>query len=432
MTESTSQQPLASSAKESNQRWFIVAMGTLLQMCIGTVYAWSYFQSLLVRQYPWDNTEVAWVFSLTILCLSLGAIFGGRRLATIGARKLAVTGGIMFGLGYLIGALALSIQSLALLYLGYSVVGGFGIGLAYVTPVATVAKWFPDKKGLATGMVIMGFGLGAMLMSKIFAPILIDVAGGDLAVAFGMLGVLFLVLTVPVASFMREPDSGANEGKSPHTETTQTKNAADADQAEAKAVMTSSQYLITWLVFFCNTTAGIMFIGFQSPMLQEMLSLKDPAMTREVLVAAGATLIAVSSLFNGVGRLFWGSVSDRLGQIQVFRIMLASQIAVFLLLLINSNPWVFGILVCYVLLCYGGGFGTMPSMIANLFGARLMPVLYGTILTAWGAAGIAGPQITALIRDLMPEQSSTYAFITGCVFLGVGLVVSFRLKPAST
>ena len=176
------------SESRTPNRWIVALAGAWLQLFLGTVYAWSYFQNPISEAYGWTNTEVAGAFSLAICFLGLAAAWGGTKLPRYGPRRLAAIGGVLFGAGYLVAAAALRWRSLPLLYLGYGVVGGAGLGLGYVTPVATVAKWFPDKKGLATGLVIMGFGFGALLMSKLVAPALCQWSGNDLAVVFTCLG----------------------------------------------------------------------------------------------------------------------------------------------------------------------------------------------------------------------------------------------------
>lgn len=410
-----------------SNRWFIAIMGTLLQLCLGTVYAWSYFQKPLCDTYQWSNSEVSWAFCIAICSLGLAAAWGGFKMPSWGPKKLAMLGGALFGVGYLLGAAALHLKSLPLLYVGYGAIGGAGLGLGYVTPVATVAKWFPDKKGFATGMVIMGFGLGALLMSKIFAPILMEQTGGNLVYVFGLLGVIFLILTVPVGACLKNPPAGyVPAGYTPPVVSAAAAQ-ADADLTAGDCVL-SGRFLTMWIIFFCNITAGIALIGFQSPLMQDILRKTDSAMDSAALAAAGATLIAVSSLFNGLGRFFWGGLSDRIGRSQTFSVMLGTQIVAFIVLLHADNPWIFGTLVCYVLLCYGGGFGTMPSFVMDVFGARQMAVVYGTILTAWSAAGIVGPQMVALIKDHFKDQpasASYYSFIAAAIFLGVGFVLSF-------
>ena len=189
-----------------------------------------------------------------------------------------------------------------------------------------------------------------------------------------------------------------------------------------------------WTVFYFNIVAGIMFIGFHSPLLQDLLkktmdpaTLTDPK-TIAGLAAAGATLIAVSSIFNGVGRFFWGGLSDKIGRAQTFRLILGSQLLVFIALMFVSDPIIFGVMVCYTLLCYGGGFGSMPSFVLDVFGPRLMPVVYGTILTAWGCAGIVGPQIVAFLKDNFDKQAAQYTFLSASVLLLLGLFITFALN----
>jgi len=414
-------------------------MGTLLQVCLGTVYAWSYFQKPICESYGWSNTQVAWVFSLAICFLGLASAVGGIKLPVYGPRKLAVCGVGLFGLGYLTGAVALHFGSLVLLYIGYGLIGGIGLGLGYVTPIATVARWFPDKKGLATGMVVMGFGFGALLMSKVLAPMLMGLAENNITYVFGALGIVFLVLGIPAAAFLKNPPADyVPAGYVPEKSPASTSRAANEAALTARQCVFSRKFALMWAIFFCNITAGIAIIGFQSPLFQDIWKTTDPSLTAANLASLGATLIAVSSIFNGLGRFFWGGLSDRIGRSRTFTIMLATQAAAFVAIIYVSNPWLFGILICYVLLCYGGGFGTMPSFVMDVFGARLMPVVYGAILTAWSCGGIAGPQLMAIIKDSYPAESALYSCMMGIAFLCVGLALSlfagsdaaFRAAPA--
>jgi OFA family oxalate/formate antiporter-like MFS transporter len=394
-------------------RWLIAVAGTLLQMLLGTVYAWSYFQKPLVKIFGTD-LHVIGAFSIAIFCLGLTAAWGGVNLPRFGPRKLAVIGGLLFGTGYLLAAAALHLHSLLLLYCGYGVIGGIGLGLGYVTPVATVAKWFPDKKGLVTGMVIMGFGLGALLMSKIIAPCF----GDNYELLFLVTGPVFAVLAVAAACMLRNP---------PTAEKSQTSAETAPSLAGSLRSILGMRFFLLWMIFFCNILAGISIIGFQSPLLQELLHKVDPDLSASALGDSGATLIAISSLFNGVGRMFWGGVSDRIGRVWAFRIMLGTQVAAFLVLPAISNPWLFGSIICYVLLCYGGGFGTMPSFVLDVFGARLMAVAYGAILTAWSAGGALGPLVIAVLKRYYsgdPATAAALAFWASAAVLGVGFLLA--------
>jgi OFA family oxalate/formate antiporter-like MFS transporter len=400
-------------------------------VCFGTVYAWSFFQKPLTETYGWTNSQVAWAFSLAICFLGLAAAAGGLLLPRIGPTRLALLGGVLFGSSYLLSALALRLHSLPLLYLGYGVVGGTGLGLGYVTPVATVAKWFPDRKGFATGMVVMGFGFGALLMSKAIAPLLLDQFRGELISVFAAMGLLFLLVTVPVAVSVRNPSPGwLPPGNSPSPESGP--EGPESGSPDLLASIFSREFAFLWVIFFCNIVAGIAIIGFQSPLFQDICRKADPVLSRDLLASYGASLIAVSSLFNGVGRFLWGGLSDRIGRRETFRLLLGSQCLAFLLLMYTGSPWLFALLICYILLCYGGGFGTMPSFVIDRFGSRLMPAVYGTILTAWSVAGIVGPQLVALIKDrypaeIYPGQAAYYSFAMGCGFLLVGFIFSFLL-----
>jgi OFA family oxalate/formate antiporter-like MFS transporter len=315
-----------------------------------------------------------------------------------------------------------SLDSIWLFYLGYGVIGGAGIGMGYVTPVATAAKWYPDRKGLVTGIVVMGFGVGAFLLSKGLAPFLVVRAAGDLQLVFLWLGIFFACVLIPCSLVLSDPPQTLTAGP-PRT----AGSARPPKPEPAAPYMRTSQFAIMWTVFFFNIAAGISVISFQSELLQEVWGLDDPTIAPAKLAEYGATLIAVSSLCNGVGRLFWGLLSDRLGRVSVFRILLASQMVVFGVLMTESNPWIFSALICYVLLCFGGGFATMPSFIIDVFGSKNMSKIYGTILTAWAAAGIMGPMYVGYLKDTYPDRAVMYCFLVGILMLGGGYLFSYLL-----
>ena len=497
-----------STTQKLPSRWLIAIMGTVLQITLGTIYAWSYFQKPMIarseivagvpektkthvealatvetnktalqaaqealtaaqnakktkaiteaeavkvtaeqnltaaeeavktaetelnnaKKQVWSNQKVAWILSLAICFLGLAAMLGGKLLPKYGPRKLAIAGAILYGLGWILGGLALSMNSIAFLYIGLGVIGGIGLGLGYVTPVATAAKWFPDKKGFITGMVVMGFGLGALFMSKIFAPTIIKMFTDattsitNWPMVFYVIGAVLGVPGLIAASTFKNPPAGYVPAGYTPPAASAASNAQD--NLTVKQCLTSVPFWKMWFFFFCNITAGIMFIGFQSPLLQDLLKAKDATMTTAALAAAGATLIAISSLFNGIGRFFWGGLSDKIGRAQAFRLILGSQIVVFLLLTQVANPIIFSILVCYILLCYGGGFGTAPSFVTTVFGPKVMAVVYGTLLTAWSTAGLLGPQIAAYFKDTYGAKAANYTFIAGAIFLTLGLIVA--------
>ena len=403
----------------------ILALCTLLQLCFGTVYAWSFFQTLLVRDLAWTYSDTALAFSVTVFSLGVSAAIAGTLLPKVGPRALALTGSVFFSVGYVIGGLSIQADSVLWFCLGHGVLGGMGIGMGYVTPVATTAKWFPNRRGLATGIVVMGFGFGALVLSKFLAPLLVDVTRGDLALVFICHGIVFATVLIPSSILLTDPPSQKVMSNSNEPKTRVLRSAAEPTIARCLA---SPEFVVLWIVFFFNIAAGISVISFQSTLLQEVWGAADPLLEPVVLAQYGATLIAVSSIFNGLGRLFWGLLSDRIGRTNVFRLLLATQMVVFGLLLTDINPWVFCGLVCYILLCFGGGFATVPSFILDVFGSKRMSTIYGAVLTAWAAAGIFGPLYVGHLKDQYPGRAVVFCFLSGVVILAIGFVFSYLLS----
>lgn len=406
---------MKSAMQNSGKRWFIAVMATLVHLCLGTVYAWSFFQKTVSETFGWSNSETAWAFSLAIFMLGVTASWGGQNLQKFGPRKLALIGAFLYAFGYIISYFALQNESLWLLYFGYGIVGGIGLGLAYVTPVATVSKWFPDKQGLVTGMVVMGFGLGALLMSKLLAPIFLEYFENDLAKTFLAIGITLLVLLPFFANFLNLP-------------TEEKATEISAEKLSAVKEILSPNFIFIWLIFMFNVVAGMIFISFQSPLLQDLLKADNVNIDTAMLEKSGATLIAISALFNGLGRFFWGSISDKLGRVTTFRLLLLIEMGVFASLIFIKSPILFSVGVCLILLNYGGGFGVLPSLIKDFFGTKLMPIVYGAALTAWGVGGILGPQITAYMKDHFSEDAGLYAYKVALVLIALGIGLSFFVK----
>lgn len=400
-------------SKLKTNRWIIASMATCTHLLLGTVYAWSFFQKPITESFGWTQSETAWAFSISIFMLGITAAWCGGRIHQIGVKKLAVLGGFLYALGYIISFFALHFHLLPLLYLGFGVIGGIGLGLAYVTPVAAVSEWFPEKSGFITGMVVMGFGLGAFLMSKVLAPFLLSLFNGNLAYTFLGVGCILLILLPISASFLKASPEVVN--------------AATKKNENISSILKSKNYQFIWLIFLFNIVAGMIFIAFQSPLLQNLL-MKNGISDALTLSEKGATLIAVSAVFNGIGRFFWGSLSDKIGKITAFRWMLILEILCFVVLIFTQNPTIFFAVVCLILLCYGGGFGMIPSLIKERFGVKLMASLYGIVLVAWGFGGIIGPQVTAYLSDHFPENAGVFSYYIGLGLLLLGLILSLSIK----
>ncbi|MHB0875025.1 MAG: L-lactate MFS transporter [Anaerolineae bacterium] len=393
-------------------RWGVAVAGVVMQMVLGTVYAWSVFKRPLMESHGWSNTEVGLAFTLVILFIGLSAAFGGRFVDRAGTRRVATVAAVLFGLGTLLGGLADTLGSVWLLWIGYGIIGGTGNGLGYITPVAVLTRWFPDKRGLITGLAVMGFGLGAAIMGQV-APLLIPEIG--VAATFYLFGVLFLVVLLVVAQRLVNPPAGyAPPGMAARAAT------GPVPSCDLTDALRMPQFYILWGLLFINVTAGIALISNLSPLAQSQVGL--------TAVVAG-TLVFVTSLFNGFGRIFWATLSDRVGRKNVFLLILGTQVPLFILLPSISSAVPFGIVCCYILLCYGGGFGTMPAFAADTFGTRCMGDIYGKILLAWGLAGVVGPMLMEQIQAQSGSFAAALYVAAGLLAVGFVLAALYR-RPA--
>ena len=354
----------------SSNRWLIAVAGVVMQVALGSVYAWSVFRIPLTTSYGWTVSQVTLAFELAIFMLGIAAFTGGLWMKRKGPRRVAVVGGLCYGLGVVLAGQVGS--NLGLLYLSYGVLGGIGLGLAYIVPVATLIKWFPDKRGMITGLAVAGFGAGALITAPV-AQRLISWLG--VSQTFTILGTIYFIAVSGSAVFMRNPsDDYRPAGWQPPV--SQQQQRADKDYTLGAALKTRQWYGL-WAILFLNTSAGISIISQAAPMTQEIA---------HVSAVAAAGLVGIISIANGAGRFLWAWFSDFIGRRRVFQVMFVAQAIVFFLL---SRVHSFGglaVLSFIVLLCYGGGFGTMPAFAADYFGAKNVGPIYGLMLTAWSFA----------------------------------------------
>jgi OFA family oxalate/formate antiporter-like MFS transporter len=372
----------------NTNRWGIAVAGFLMQMALGAVYAWSVFRTPLVKQFHWSIEDVTFTFTVSIFVLGVAAFFGGLWLNKKGPRVVALTGGFLYGLGVFLASF--SADKLWWLYLSYGVIGGIGVGLSYIVPIAVLVKWFPDRRGLITGVAVGGFGAGALVTAPI-ATRLIQSVG--VLHTFAYLGVAYLVITVATGYFMQTPPAGWKpEGWEPSK--TQNAQRAAGDYTLGGALRTW-QWWALWLLLFLNTSAGISIISQESPMFQEIAK-------ASVIIAAG--MVGIASIGNAVGRIFWAWVSDAITRRWTFVVMFVIQVGLFWLLPSLSSVAILTVVSFIILMCYGGGFGTMPAFAADYFGSKNVGPIYGLMLTAWGTASAFGP----LLIGYMRESSGSY------------------------
>jgi MFS transporter, OFA family, oxalate/formate antiporter len=371
--------------KSLPNRWGLAVAAVFMQICLGAVYGWSVFKIPLMRAEHWTETSVQLNFTLALVFLGFGTIIGGLWQDKVGPRRVSTVAGVLYGAGYMVAALGASQHSLYGLYLGYGVLAGLGMGMGYICPVATLVKWFPDMRGLMTGVAVCGYGFGALIMSPFAAW---EIIHHGVPPTFFTLGVAYLIIVVVSAQFFANPPEGWRpEGWEPRSAVAKAASTYHFTVAEA---MGTWQFYLLFLLLFLNVSAGIMIISQASPMAQEMLGIP-------VLQAAG--MVGLISIFNGIGRVFWAWVSDYLGRSRVFLLLYLIQVVIFFMLPRLHNWALFSLAFALIGLCYGGGFGTMPSFTADYFGARAMGGIYGIILLAWGLGAIPSPIMIAHVHQ---------------------------------
>ena len=450
-------------------RWRVPPASIAIHLCIGSVYAWSVFNTPLTRDLgvvassanDWSLSSVVWIFSVAIVCLGLAAAFAGKWLEKVGPRFVGVVAAFLWGGGFIVGSIGISTHQLWLLYLGYGVLGGFGLGLGYVSPVSTLIRWFPDRRGMATGLAIMGFGGGAMIGAPLISALLetfqrapeylgaenmvalvteegrrfaetaagkveVVIASANQAASFGGEAGVYVVgtgetgaastfLTLGIAYFIvmmfasfqyRVPkEEWKPEGWQPKPEASSkgmvSKNHVHIDQA-----LKTPQFWLLWIVLCFNVTAGIGVIGVAKTMINEIFG-------NLAIVTAGfaGTYVLMISVFNMVGRFFWASTSDYIGRKNTYHCFFVIGTLLYLSIpfwagMGNTTALIgFYIATMIIFTMYGGGFATIPAYLADLFGTLHVGGIHGRLLTAWSTAGVLGPFAITYLRNMSVENA---------------------------
>ena len=421
-------------AKPGFNRWLIPPAALAIHLCIGQAYAFSVFNSPLNKAFGWSIPDLGWIFSLAIVFLGLSAAFGGKWLERVGPRATMFTSALCFGGGFLVSALGIKLQQLWLLYLGYGVLGGVGLGLGYVSPVSTLIKWFPDRRGMATGMAIMGFGGGAMIGAPLAVMLMDHFKSADspgIAETFVVMGVVYALYMLIGAFTVRLPAPGWKpEG---YVEKTNANALSTAEFVNVDDAHKTPQFWLLWVVLCLNVTAGIGVLGQASLMIQEVFK-------GSVTPAAAAGFVGLLSLFNMGGRFVWSSVSDMLGRKGTFIVFLLLGAVLYALVptLGSTSLPLFVLLYALILSMYGGGFATIPAYLSDKFGTRYVGAIHGRLLTAWSVAGVAGPVIVNYMRESQIAQgvakaqayNTTMYVMAG--LLVVGFICNMLVKPVDT
>lgn len=386
-------------------RWVILGCAILVQLSIGSVYAWSVFAKALQSEeaFGWSKAKAAVPFSVVLGMIFVGSFVGGRLQDRRGPRMVALVGGVLYSIGVILASFATSSDQLWLLVLGYGVIGGFGLGMVYIVPIAMLQKWFPDKPGLITGLAVAGFGFGAVITAPV-GQALIDNSPSEPTRAFLWLGIAYLVaLLIGTSQFANPP-----RGEEPVAATTQDPVSEQHDFTANEALSTPQWYLLT-LILTMSVTAGISLIAVAAGSATDIAGYSK---------TAAASLVGILAVFNGGGRILWGWLSDLVGKMPAFLGILGIQAVCLLILPHASNAALFAVLAALVYTCYGGAFGTMPSTAGRFFGVRNVGAIYGLMLVGWSIGGVIGP---LLIASLIGDDK---AYTRGFTVIGIITIVA--------
>jgi MFS transporter, OFA family, oxalate/formate antiporter len=411
-------------------RWRIPIGAVLVHICIGSVYAWSTFNRPIQAVFPgsaWWFSPPYTTFTTALALLGLSAAFGGPWVERRGPRVAATAAALFFGTGLLVGGVGLAVRNSFLVFLGMGLIGGIGCGLGYISPVSTLVKWFPDRRGMATGMAIMGFGGGAFVAGYLNVY-LMDLLG--VARTVMVVGVIYLIVMLVGSRLMQSPPPGWKPaGWSGPTKT----HAMIADRSVSRnQAISTLQFYLLWGILFINVTAGIGILAQASPMMQDMFG-RTPAQA--------AAVVSLISLFNAGGRFIWASASDFIGRRNTYTIFFVVQVLLFVMIpgFAARGQWVlFQISLFIIFTMYGGGFATIPAFLADIFGPDNVGAIHGALLTAWSAAAIAGPVIITELSNrakaaLPPAANRVNIYDTPlqvlAALLAVGFVLTLLVRP---
>ncbi|MEK4698237.1 OFA family MFS transporter [Solibacillus sp. FSL R7-0668] len=391
-------------------RWLIAASAISIHLSIGGAYAYSVYKNPIATELGWDASQITIAFTIMMGLAGFAAALFGGIVEKLGPRKAAMVAAVLFGLGQGGAGVAILSDSVVLYWLTYGLLSGLGMGIGYIAPVSTLVKWFPNRRGLATGMAVLGFGSGALITAPVAASLM---AAIGIANTYFVLGVSYFILMMLGALYIAPPKPGDVEEA---TVSGKVKTQEIAQMSAREAVKTK-QFWMLWAMHLINVTSGLMMISVASPMAQEIAGLS---------VAAAATMVGLMGLFNGGGRLIWAAASDYIGRQNVFVIFFVIQLIAFMTLPFTTNVIIFQLFIFLVVSCYGGGFSNLPAFASDLFGTKQLGVIHGYLLTTWSLGGIFGPIIVSTIREA--ANSYVPVFYVFSILIAISFGISLLLR----
>lgn len=382
-------------------KWLVLFGAVLIQICIGAVYTWSLFNEPLVTEFGWKKSSVVFTFSITIAIFSLFTIIGGKMLFKLKVRWVATIGAVIMGIGFMLTSTA---DTLVELYLYYGLIGGMGIGITYVCPLSTCIKWFPERKGFITGIIVGAFGLGSLIFKSVAQYFIFSKGVSD---AFFFLGGIYMTLSILGAQFLNVPSS---------TDTTGKNTSVLSQEFNTKEMLHTSSFYLLWLIFLLGCISGLKIIGLARDIGIELVKLSPET-------ASGT--VSVIAIFNASGRLLWGTVSDKIGRIKTIRCMfIITAFAMLIKSTLTLNFLIFFTTTAMIALCFGGFLAVFPTITADFFGITNLPINYGLMFQANGMAAIIGPLVAASI-----SYKASFV-LAGCLSVTAFILTMFVKKPS--
>jgi MFS family permease len=430
-------------AKPGFNRWLIPPCALATHLCIGQAYALSVFNLPLTRQLgisksiagDWRLTELGWIFTIAIFVLGASAALFGKWVQAVGPRKSGFVAALCWSLGFLVGAVGIKTHQLWLVYLGYGVLGGCGLGIGYITPVSTLIAWFPDRRGMSTGMAIMGFGGGALIASPLSDFLMrhfASVTSTGVVQSWVVLGIVYLLFMMGGAFGYRVPPDGWQPaGWVPPPE--KAKTLITRHNVTPGDAIRTPQFWLLWVVLCFNVTAGIGVLGQASAMIQEMFK-------GRLTPSAAAGFVGLLSIFNMGGRFGWASLSDKIGRKATYMCFFAIGTALYALVPLTGKIGSVALFVacfCVIISMYGGGFATVPAYLADVFGTKYVSAVHGRLLTAWSAAGVLGPVLVNYLRQFQIDhgipknQAYNITMYIMAVLLVIGFFANLLVRPVA-
>lgn len=401
--------------KTTKNRWLIALSAIAIQLSIGAAYAYSVYTKPISETMGWSPTEITYAFTIMMALGGISAAFFGGFVEKNGPRKSAMVAAFLFGLGQAGAGFATQIDSLVLFLLTYGFMSGMGLGVGYIAPISTLVKWFPDRRGLATGMAVMGFGAGALITAPVAASLIASVG---VTTTFYILGISYFILISLGASYIAPPSEGfMPKGMEADLASGKKVMKKDLAQLTARQAVKTRRFWMLWTMMLINVSAGIMIISVASPMAQELVGLT---------AAGAATLVGIMGIFNGGGRLGWAAISDYIGRPTVFMMFFIIQIVAFVMLPGITNVIIFQVFILLIVSCYGGGFSNLPAFIGDMFGTRQLGAIHGYLLTTWSLGGIIGPAIVSQVYAATNSYVPVFYIFIGLI--SVALVLSILIR----